>query len=172
MVAIMPRPQCVKSVGVLKTNRFPQNGPVSQIPQCTSPISHNATFCGRNVHMRAHFCYKMVHCVIFVWCIVGLNRFPQNRPVSQIPQCTSPISHNAPFCNRNVHICAHFCYKMVHCVIFVWCIVGLVWWVTEVLDTCNLMCFGISMKFFTSRFCPILWWLEHQYVFVCCTIPL
>ena len=26
-----------------------------------------------------------------------------NRPVAQIPQCTSPISHNAPFCNRNVH---------------------------------------------------------------------
>ena len=33
---------------------------------------------------------------------------------SQIPQCTSPISHNAPFCNRNVHMCAHFCYKMMH----------------------------------------------------------
>ena len=28
----------------------------------------------------------------------------QNRPVSQIPQCTSPVSHNASFCNRNVHI--------------------------------------------------------------------
>ena len=38
-----------------------------------------------------------------------------NRPISQIPQCTSPISHNASFCNRNVHMCAHFCYKMVHC---------------------------------------------------------
>ena len=37
-----------------------------------------------------------------------------------------PESHNAPvpyptmhhFCNRNVHMCAHFCYKMVHCRIF------------------------------------------------------
>ena len=27
-----------------------------------------------------------------------------NRPVAQIPQCVSPISHNAPVCNRNVHI--------------------------------------------------------------------
>ena len=27
------------------------------------------------------------------------------RPVQQIPQCTSPMSHNAPFCNRNVHVC-------------------------------------------------------------------
>ena len=24
-------------------------------------------------------------------------------PNSQIPQCTCPISHNAPFCNRNAH---------------------------------------------------------------------
>ena len=37
-----------------------------------------------------------------------------NKPVAQIPQCTSPISHNAPFYNRNVHICAHFCYKIIH----------------------------------------------------------
>ena len=34
-----------------------------------------------------------------------------NRSVSQIPQCTSLISHNAPFCNRNMHMSAHFCYK-------------------------------------------------------------
>ena len=37
--------------------------------------------------------------------------------------------HNGPICNRNVHICAHFCYKMVHCGMFVWCIMGLVRWV-------------------------------------------
>ena len=55
--------------------------------------------------------------------------WPHNWPNSQIPQCTSPISHNAPFCNRNVHTCAHFCYKMVHCGIFVSCIVGFVRWV-------------------------------------------
>ena len=46
------------------------------------------------------------------------------RSVAQIPQYTSPISHNAPFCNRNVHMCAHFCYKIVHCGISVSCIVG------------------------------------------------
>ena len=53
----------------------------------------------------------------------------QNRPVVQIPQWTSPVSHSAPFCNRNVHMWAHFCCKMVHCGIFVWCIVELVRWV-------------------------------------------
>ena len=36
------------------------------------------------------------------------------KPISQIPQCNRWISHNAPFCNTNVHI-SHFCYKMVHC---------------------------------------------------------
>ena len=47
-------------------------GPVAQIPQCTSPISNNASSCNRNVHMCAHFCYKMVHCGIWDQCIVGL----------------------------------------------------------------------------------------------------
>ena len=28
-----------------------------------------------------------------------------NRPANQIPHCTSPTSRNAPFCNRNVHMC-------------------------------------------------------------------
>ena len=32
-----------------------------------------------------------------------------NRPISQIPRCISQISHNAPFGNRNVYTCAHFC---------------------------------------------------------------
>ena len=30
-----------------------------------------------------------------------------NRTISQIPQCIIQISHNAPFCNRNVHAYAH-----------------------------------------------------------------
>ena len=47
-----------------------------------------------------------------------------NRPVSQIPLCIRQIIHNAPFCNRNVH--THFCYKMLHCGIWIWCIVGFV----------------------------------------------
>ena len=34
------------------------------------------------------------------------------------------ISHNAPFCNRNVHTSAHICHKMVHCGTWQWCIGG------------------------------------------------
>ena len=59
----------------------------------------------------------------------GIYTDHDNRPISQIPQCIHSISHNAPFCNRNVHMCAHFCYKMMHRGIFAGCIVGFVKWV-------------------------------------------
>ena len=65
----------------------------------------------------------------------------------QIPQCTSPVSHNnAPFCNRNVHICAHFCNKMVHCGLYVWCIVGFLRWVYwySLRWLCSKSCFDHS----------------------------
>ena len=73
-------------------------------------------------------------CVLYVECyglvLVMINnekkQLAVNRSISQIPQCTSPISQNVPLCNRNVCMCAHFCHKMVHCGIFIWCIVGLV----------------------------------------------
>ena len=68
-------------------------------------------------------------CIVRIWEKMDHRA---NRPVAQIPQYTSIISHNAPFCNRNMHICAHFCYKMMHCGICTyvhisvtkWCIVG------------------------------------------------
>ena len=57
----------------------------------------------------------------------ALDKYPtKRRPVAYITQCIRQISHNAPFYNRNVHICAHFCYKMVHCGIWYWCSVGFV----------------------------------------------
>ena len=66
------------------------------------------------------------HQLHFTYMVSGC--YANIRPISQIPQCTGFISHNAPFCNKNVHMYAHFCYKMVHCGIFVWCIVGFVRW--------------------------------------------
>ena len=57
------------------------------------------------------------------------NICKHSRPISQIPQCTSHISHKAPFCNRNVHMCAHFSHEILHCGKLVWCIVGFVRWV-------------------------------------------
>ena len=46
-----------------------------------------------NVNVLEAFCIAVVQ-----WIVVYY------RPAPQIPQCTSPISHIAPFCNRNVHI--------------------------------------------------------------------
>ena len=42
-------------------------------------------------------------------------------PGIQNPKCIGHTSHNARFWNRNVHTCAHFCYKMVHCGMWDWC---------------------------------------------------
>ena len=33
----------------------------------------------------------------------------------QTPQCIKQLSHTAQFCDRNVHTCAYFCYKVGHC---------------------------------------------------------
>ena len=41
-------------------------------------------------------------------------------------ECIRLITHSAPFCNRNEHTCAHFCYKMVHCGTWNWYIMGFV----------------------------------------------
>ena len=49
------------------------------------------------------------------------RRLSRNWPGTQSPLCPSTISHNAPFCSRNVHICAYFCYHMMHCGIIVQC---------------------------------------------------
>ena len=42
------------------------------IPQFSKQISHNTTFCNRNVHTCPLLCYKMVHCGICDWWIVNL----------------------------------------------------------------------------------------------------
>ena len=69
---------------------------------------------------------------IFVWYNVTWSNIRQNsnitqaltRPAAQIPQCTSSISHNAPFCNRNVRVCTFLLQNafwdicLVHCGIY------------------------------------------------------
>ena len=76
------------------------NRPISHISQCIRHISHNT-----------QFKYTIYMCPFLLQN--GVVRFGM---------------HNAPPCSRNVHTCAYFCYKMVHCAIFVWCIVGFVRW--------------------------------------------
>ena len=54
------------------------------------------------------------------------SREQREKLISQIPPCIRQISHNARFCERNVHTSAHFCWKMVHYGIWDWCIVEFV----------------------------------------------
>ena len=54
---------------------------------------------------------------------ISSGDWPVNRPISQIPECICAISHNATFCNRNVHIS-----------VTKWCIVANLW------DICLMHC--------------------------------
>ena len=60
--------------------------------------------------------------VNYIWELMN----SANTPISQIPQCMRQIFHNVSFCDRDVHTCAHFCYKIAYCGIFVECIVEFV----------------------------------------------
>ena len=74
--------------------------------------------------LSCYSCYDLSTHVIIRGCFT--RHRGNDRPKSQIEQCNRQISHNAPVCNRNVHTCAHFCYKMVHCGIWDWCIMEFV----------------------------------------------
>ena len=63
---------------------------------------------------------------IFHMMIMNEHLYTANLPISRITQYIRQISHNASFFNRNVHTCAHFCYKMVHREVWDWCTVGFV----------------------------------------------
>ena len=86
-----------------------------------------------------------------------------NRAVSQNPKCTRATSHNAPLCSRNVHMCAHFCYKMVHCGICVKCIVGISEWIYCIrIDTflkCRVVVDEIENSLlFIANHCFVRWY--------------
>ena len=65
-------------------------------------------------------------------CAVWINHIIKHS--TQQTHLTNPTMHQtnyphiAPFCNRNVHTCAHFCYKIVQCGIWGWCILTLWDW--------------------------------------------
>ena len=144
---------------------MPANRPISPIPQCIRKISHNAPFCNRNVHICAHFCYKMLHCGIWHRCILGFVRLvywrpcliptnsPVNWPNSQIPECTWSISHNTPF---RTEMCI-FLFWMEHYGIWIRCILGFVKLVychqARTVAVCPVWC-GSSWQL--ERF-PVVW---------------
>ena len=68
----------------------------------------------------------------------------RNISIPRIPQYIGQISHNTPFCNRKRHTCAHYCYKMLPCGIWDWCIVRFVW------DYCLLLPTLITYNYVVS----------------------
>ena len=69
------------------------------------------------------------------------HQFLEYHAISKIQQCFRQIFHNAQLCNKNVHTYAHFCYKVAHCGIWDWCILGFVhqaYWV--VVSAYTLQC--------------------------------
>ena len=85
-----------------------------------------------------------------------ISHYSLDRPISQIPQCTSPLSHNAPPCNKDVRTCAHFCYKVVQCGIGDWCIVGFVRWTYR---QCIVRPWGKYGMFYEYKIWSIVWLL-------------
>ena len=72
------------------------------------------------------------------------------------------LSHNASICNRNVHTCAHFYYKMLHCGTWVWCIMGFNRPIVPSGIHCNKILFRlhtfsfkkVCLKMLTARYRP------------------
>ena len=114
---------------------------ISLMSQCATPIDNFCeNFIVAKVTARWDFSCIMNkstrHAIVLVWKCISVTwgewihpTTSSNWPISQIPQCIRQISHNATFCNRNVHTCAHFCYKMLHCGMWHRCILGFVRWV-------------------------------------------
>ena len=95
-------------------------------------IWYNVNVINTSTLLSFHFLPNPCYNNLCEWnkaCFLGDHYWDYNRPISQIPECICAISHNATFCNRNVHMCAHFCYKMLHFWGSVWCIMGFVRWV-------------------------------------------
>ena len=108
-------------------------GHLSQLTYCGLVMPYGVHDLGQHSHSYWPIAWRQQ---AITWSSVDFSsmrcrgiHFRVNCTDAQIPENTSHISQNAPFCNRNVHMCAHFCYKMVHSGILVWCIVGFVRWV-------------------------------------------
>ena len=107
----------------------------------------------------------------------------QNKPVAHIPQCTSPISHTAPFWNRNV---CTFLLKLMHCGIFVRVIEGFVRWINSEEVNIWSVVGGLTQIVYTHPgppehtdcndilsvvvvCCP--WWPDHSLRGIACDFP-
>ena len=118
-----------------------------------------------------HFRASMTNYLRWQWKDSYLKN-GSKRPISQIPQCMRQMSHNAPFCNRNVHTCTFLLQNdalwdmgLLHCGIWDWCIMGFVKWV-------NCTSAGPYMSNIRWNGSPFITWNIHTYYWYtrCCII--
>ena len=95
---------------------------------------------------------SLVTLLELVWSEV---EFPSslNRPISQIPECACPISHNAPL---RTEMCT-FLFWMVHCGIWDRCIVGFV----DMINCDPGSCCNIEISMHLAKSCKFL--LGHNF---------
>ena len=132
------------------------------------PCCHGIIWYCRTCIMRPGKSYKFHNLPVTVFtktCLSSLSwKKPQNllitlymfhcRSISWIPQYIRQISHNAPLCNRNVHISVHMCtfllqsgalwdMGLVHCGI---CEMDLFWYQTATnLNKVRTVCIILGM---------------------------
>ena len=85
------------------------------------------------------------------------------------------ISHNAPFCNRNVHTCAHFCYKVMHCALWEMGLVHCGIWDSITIYLESIILLNVEKKYENKCFLPVtLLWLPFEgenILFLCGNAP-
>ena len=90
----------------------PTWGPPGSCRPQLGPMLTPWTLLSRLVHPKGYTCsclFLFCSCLITVGLHISFHITPlvlfSNRPVAQIPQWISPISHNAPFKQKCAHLC-------------------------------------------------------------------
>ena len=106
---------------------------ITWIDSRSSLSSHNKikllSYCSCDAYVRGWLRSSVIH--IIVSCHLSapshyLNQHWLIRDQSRKSHNVPLLYYNAPFCNRNEHLYAHFSHNMVHCGILVWSIMGFV----------------------------------------------
>ena len=116
------------------------------------------------------------------WCPIfnssHCNTFEDWVPVdfsSTVPQASIDPSHKSqnasvphPTMQHFVTECAHFCYKMLHCGIFAWCIVGFVRWVNWVTETWLYGRLVVVVMAMAARWLALIWYSRYFEIMLRC----
>ena len=70
--------------------------------------------------------FKLYQLVLTCQLIARFIPERDDRPSHISHNAIDKYPHNVPFGNRNVHTDAYLCYKIIHCGLWNWCIIGFV----------------------------------------------